>query len=147
MNTSYCRSELELLQSVIFKNKFKEVQTGGDLVWFALPLWWKDYKRCSKNKFWYNRYPMIEYLARKKVFCSITSRMRKTFDKEFSFSPISFLLPEEAGALEEYMKAHPTFTWICKPNSGKGGEGIFLVDSFKGIPKNLWSNVHSDLLV
>ena len=37
------------------------------------------------------------------------------------------------------MEEHPKFTFICKPNSGKGGEGIFLVDKFKSIPRNLWS--------
>ena len=81
VNTSYCRSELELLQHVIYKNKFKEVAVGGNLYWFALALNWKDFGRVAKNKFYYNRYPFVEYLARKKVFCSITNRMRKTFDK------------------------------------------------------------------
>jgi len=45
------------------------------------------------------------------------------------------------------MKLHPNFLFICKPNCGKGGEGIFLVESFKDIPRNLWSEKHSDLLV
>ena len=119
----------------------------GDLYWFALALYNKDFKKVAKNKFYWNRYPFVEYLARKKVFCAVTSRMRRTFDKEFGFSPISFLLPEEAGALEKYMQEKPSFTFICKPNSGKGGEGIFLVDNFKSIPRNLWSDNHSDLLV
>jgi len=35
----------------------------------------------SKNKFYWNRYPYLEYLARKKVFCAVTSRMRRTFEK------------------------------------------------------------------
>jgi len=132
---------------VIYKNGFREVAVGGDLYWFALALNCKDFKRVGKNKFFYNRYPFVEYLARKKVFCSINNRMRRTFDKQFGFSPISFLLPEEANALEAYMEQHPRFIFICKPNSGKGGEGIFLVDKFKNIPKNLWSDHHSDLLV
>jgi hypothetical protein len=147
VNTSYCKSELELLQHVIFKNGFKETAVGGNLYWFALALNYKDYKRVGKNKFWYNRYPMLEYMARKKVFCAVTNRMRKTFDKKFGFAPISFLLPEEATNLEIYMEQHPKFTFICKPNSGKGGEGIFLIDKFKQIPKNLWSDHHSDLLI
>jgi len=132
---------------VIFKNKFKETATKGDLYWFALALNNKDLKKVSKNKFYWNRYPFVEYLGRKKVFCAITNRMRRTFDKQFGFSPISFLLPEEAEALDAYMAQHPKFTFICKPNFGKGGEGIFLVDKFKSIPKNLWSDNHSDLLV
>ena len=45
------------------------------------------------------------------------------------------------------MEQHPKFTFIAKPNSGKGGEGIFLIDNFKSLPKNLYSNQHSDLLV
>ena len=74
------------------------------MYWFALALNHKDFKKVGKGKFYFNRYPMVEYLARKKVFCSITNRMRKTFDKQFGFSPISFLLPEEAQALELYME-------------------------------------------
>ena len=31
---------------------------------------------------------------------------------------------------EAYMEQHPKFTFIAKPNSGKGGEGIFLIDNF-----------------
>jgi hypothetical protein len=38
VNTSMCRSELELLQHEIFKNKFKETRIGGELYWFALAL-------------------------------------------------------------------------------------------------------------
>ena len=147
INTSYCRSELELLQHVIFKNQLRETSIGGDLYWMALALNRNDFKRVAKNKFYWNRYPCLEYLARKKVFCMITNRMRKTFEKQFGFSPISFQLPEETYGLQKYMEEHPKFTFICKPNSGKGGEGIFLIDKFKDIPKNLWSDSHSDLLV
>jgi hypothetical protein len=57
------------------------------------------------------------------------------------------LLPEQAEELEAYMEQHPKFIFICKPNCGKGGEGIFLVEKFKQIPKNLWQDCHSDLLV
>lgn len=147
INTGYCRSELELLQHVIFKNQLRETSIGGDLYWMALALNKNDFKRVAKNKFYWNRYPFLEYLARKKVFCMITNRMRKTFEKQFGFSPISFQLPEETHSLQKYMEEHPKFTFICKPNSGKGGEGIFLIDKFKDIPKNLWSDSHSDLLV
>jgi tubulin polyglutamylase TTLL11 len=45
------------------------------------------------------------------------------------------------------MEAHPKFIFICKPDRGKGGDGIFLVDKYKSIPKNLFSDEHSDLLV
>lgn len=81
INTSYCRSELELLQHIIYKSNLRETTVGGDLYWFALALSQKEFKKVSKNKFYWNRYPFLEYLARKKVFCAVTSRMRKTFEK------------------------------------------------------------------
>ena len=81
INTSYCKSELETLQHVIYTNNFKETSVGGNMYWFALAINKKDFKKVAKNKFYWNRYPMVEYLARKKVFCAITSRMRKTFEK------------------------------------------------------------------
>ena len=96
-------------------------------------------KKVSGNKFYWNRYPQLEYLAKKKVFSSAQNRMRRTFENEFDFAPISFLLPEESDQLQEYMSKKKDMTFICKPNSGKGGDGIFLVDNFKSIPRNLWS--------
>ena len=45
------------------------------------------------------------------------------------------------------MKSKPTFTFICKPDSGKGGEGIFLVERFKDIPKSLYDSKRDNLLV
>mmetsp|Transcript_19273 Transcript_19273/g.18416 ORF Transcript_19273/g.18416 Transcript_19273/m.18416 type:complete len:90 (-) Transcript_19273:546-815(-) len=81
------------------------------------------------EKYFYNRYPKMETLARKKLFCSITNRMMRTFEGDFSKSgfPKSFQLPEEDEALEAYMKAKPKFTFIVKPSKGKGGEGITLI--------------------
>lgn len=79
-----------MLQHVIFKNQLRETSIGGDLYWMALALNKNDFKRVGKNKFYWNRYPFLEYLSRKKVFCMITNRMRKTFERQFGFSPISF---------------------------------------------------------
>lgn len=60
--------------------------------------------------------------------------MRRTFEKDFKFCPISFQLPEESEACEAYMKKHPSFTFIAKPSKGRGGEGIILVQKFTDIP-------------
>jgi hypothetical protein len=81
VNTSYCRSELETVQFVIQKCNFLETTAGGDLYWFGLSLNDKDVKIMSKKKCFFNRYPGSEYLARKKVFCSINNRTRRTFPK------------------------------------------------------------------
>lgn len=100
-----------------------------------------------KKKVWYNRYPGLEYLCRKKEFCMINNRMRRTFPKLFNFSPISFLIPEEGQALEQYMEQHPRFFFIGKPSRGRGGEGIILISRFKDIPKNVFSHEEKDMLV
>ena len=101
----------------------------------------------SKKKCYFNRYPGTEYLARKKVFCAINNRMRRTFPKIFNFSPISFLIPEETSHLEAYMEMHPRFFFIGKPSCGKGGEGIMLLQKFKDIPTNMYSGEKKDMLV
>jgi len=73
--------------------------------------------------------------------------MRRTFPKVCNFSPISFLIPEESTALENYMEAHPRFCFIGKPSCGKGGEGIFLLQKIKDIPNNAMTGEKKDMLV
>ena len=75
VNTSMCRSELELIQFVIQKNGFMETQNAGagNLFWFGLALTDKDIKLINKKNFYYNRYPGMEVLARKKLWCSISN--------------------------------------------------------------------------
>jgi hypothetical protein len=48
---------------------------------------------------------------------------------------VSFLLPEEAYDLEEYMRSFPTQTFIAKPSRGRGGDGIFLIKKFNELPR------------
>lgn len=127
INTSYCRTELETIQQIIQMNDFAEVTVGGKLYWFGLSLMDKDIKIMMKKKVHYNRFPGLEFLCRKKEFCMINNRMRRTFPKLFNFSPISFLIPEEGQALEQYMELHPKFFFIGKPSRGRGGEGIILI--------------------
>ena len=94
LNTGQCRSELELIQFVGEINGFQETQNGamGNLVWYGLALTPKDIELIQKRKNtpYFNRYPGLEQLARKKTFCSIVNRMRKTFPKTIKFCPRSF---------------------------------------------------------
>ena len=79
-----CRTELELIQHVIQICGFMETTlTGaGNLYWYGLGLGDKDCKQIAKkaSKYYYNRYPGIEYLTRKKVSCVINNRMRRTYE-------------------------------------------------------------------
>ena len=72
---------METLQFVAEKCGWGQTTVGGDLYWFGLGLMDKDVKIMSKKKCFFNRYPGSEYLARKKVFCSINNRTRRTFPK------------------------------------------------------------------
>ena len=95
VNTAMCRSEVELIQHVIDLNGFGESQSLaalGNLVWYGLALHPKDIDVLLKRKSmpYFNRYPGLEQLARKKTFCSIVNRMRKTFPDEVKFCPRSF---------------------------------------------------------
>jgi hypothetical protein len=119
---------------------YMETSNNGSLYWFGLALQDKDFKRYFNKQCYHNRLPSMEYLARKKVFCEITNRMRRCFPKKFNFAPISFLCPEDTDALEAYMAAHPNFFWIGKPSCGSQGAGIILLQKFSDIPKNLLTN-------
>ena len=105
INTAMCRSEFELIQHVIDINGFGESQSNaalGNLVWYGLALHPKDIEILLKRKSmpYFNRYPGLELLARKKTFCHIVNRMRKTFPDKIKFCPRSFQLPEESEELE-----------------------------------------------
>ena len=45
------------------------------------------------------------------------------------------------------MANHPSFMFIAKPNGGKGGEGIFLIQKFKDLPKDHSKGELKDFLV
>lgn len=149
VNTSMCRSELELIQHVIQLCGFMETTLAGagNLYWFGLGMSDRECKLAAKKQFYYNRYPGSEFLARKKVSCIINNRMRRTYEDKFRFSPISFLFPEEEEALEAYMKKKKTQMFIGKPSKGKGGEGIFLISKMEDIPNREWTPGANDLLV
>lgn len=70
--------------------------------------------------------------------------MEKYFGWDFEFTPLSYLLPEERDLLEEDMENNPDMWYIAKPSSGRGGEGIFLINKIEDIP---WWRSNSELLV
>ena len=147
INTTNCRHELETVEYVVKKNDWETTATGGIVYWFGLAIKDENIKLVRQKKCFYNRYPGMEKLARKKLFCEINNRTRRCFPNQFKVSPISFLIPEESAQLEAYMEAHPKFMFIAKPSGGKGGEGIFLVQKFKDIPRDFNKDTLQELLV
>jgi glutathione synthase/RimK-type ligase-like ATP-grasp enzyme len=66
----------------------------------------------------------------------ILSRLQRFFPEDFSFTPASFLLPDEVVELEEYIRKNPGYTFIAKPSKGRGGDGIFLIRRFQELPRS-----------
>lgn len=72
------------------------------------------------------------------------NRMEKYFGEEYEFTPLSYMLPEEEDLLDEDMIKYKDMWYIAKPSSGRGGDGIFLVNRITDIPR--WHS-NSELLV
>lgn len=70
--------------------------------------------------------------------------MEKYFGEEYEFTPLSYMLPEEEDLLDEDMIKYKDMWYIAKPSSGRGGDGIFLVNRITDIPR--WHS-NSELLV
>lgn len=83
--------------------------------------------------FYFDEYS--QHFAKKNVFTVITSRLQRLFPEHYNFIPVSFLLPDEAHDLEDYMRHNPTQTFIAKPSKGRGGDGIFIVKKFSDLPR------------
>jgi len=52
--------------------------------------------------------------------------LRKLFPKEYSIFPQTWVLPADQGDLLAYMRGKKRAAFICKPQSGCQGKGIFL---------------------
>lgn len=147
INTRHCRNERETIQYVIDLNRWEETKIYGEgnLIWYGQALRDSDIDIIrSRPKVHINRYPGSELLTRKKILCNIMNRMEKYFGREFEFTPLSYLLPEERDLLDEDMENNPDMWYIAKPSKGCGGEGIFLINKLEDIPR--WRS-NSELLV
>jgi hypothetical protein len=129
VNTYSSRGELETLQHIIKLNDWEEGThpNDGHLIWFGLPLRENDIKLVNRRPdVYFNKYSGTEYLCRKKVLCSILSRMKRYFPLEYGYVPTEFSYPEQKNELKEYLKDNQSTWMIAKPSRGCGGEGIFL---------------------
>lgn len=137
VNTWHCKNERETLQYVVDLNWWEETKIYGDgnLIWYGMALRDSDIDIIrSRPKVHINWYPGSELLSWKKILCNIMNWMEKYFGKDFEFTPLSYLLPEEKDLLEEDMENNPDMWYIAKPSKGRGGEGIFLVNSMDDLP-------------
>jgi hypothetical protein len=60
----------------------------------------------------------LKEVAYKQPCGEIFKRMKNLFPYDFDFEPLTFILPNNAFELKDYMKANPGEYFICKPSSG-----------------------------
>uniref|UniRef100_A0A7M4EIC2 Tubulin tyrosine ligase like 6 n=1 Tax=Crocodylus porosus TaxID=8502 RepID=A0A7M4EIC2_CROPO len=80
-----------------------------------------------------NHFPGMSEICRKDLLARNMSRMLKLFPKEFNFFPRTWCLPADYGDLQAYSRSRKYKTYICKPDSGCQGRGIFITKSVKDI--------------
>ncbi|KAI8496070.1 Tubulin polyglutamylase ttll6 [Branchiostoma belcheri] len=111
-------------------------EVGEDEDW---SLYWTDYsvslervmemKRFQKI----NHFPGMSEICRKDLLARNMNRLYKLFPKEYSVFPKSWCMPADYGDFQAYCRQKKNKTFICKPDSGCQGRGIFLSKNAKDI--------------
>ncbi|XP_047565046.1 tubulin polyglutamylase TTLL6 isoform X1 [Lutra lutra] len=102
-------------------------------------LYWTDYsvslERVMEMKSYQkiNHFPGMSEICRKDLLARNMSRMLKLFPKDFHFFPRTWCLPADWGDLQNYSRSRKNKTFICKPDSGSQGRGIFITRTVKDI--------------
>uniref|UniRef100_A0A8C3GGY4 Tubulin polyglutamylase TTLL13 n=1 Tax=Cairina moschata TaxID=8855 RepID=A0A8C3GGY4_CAIMO len=95
-------------------------------------LYWTDYsvslervmemKRFQKI----NHFPGMIEICRKNLLARNLNRMLRLFPKEYNIFPRTWCLPADYGDFQAYRRRRKNRTFICKPDSGCQGRGIFI---------------------
>ncbi|XP_063301721.1 tubulin polyglutamylase TTLL13 [Pelobates fuscus] len=139
INLANCK--YESVRRAVRKCGFKEV--GDDEEW---TVFWTDcsvslervmdMKRFQKI----NHFPGMSEICRKDLLARNMNRLLKLFPKEYNIFPRTWCLPADFGDLQAYCRTKKNKTYICKPDSGCQGRGIFLSRNLKDIK-------HSDHMI
>uniref|UniRef100_A0A8C3YL51 Tubulin tyrosine ligase like 13 n=1 Tax=Catagonus wagneri TaxID=51154 RepID=A0A8C3YL51_9CETA len=81
-----------------------------------------DMKRFQKI----NHFPGMTEICRKDLLARNLNRMHKLYPTEYSIFPRTWCLPADYGDFQSYGRQWKTRTYICKPDSGSQGRGIFI---------------------
>lgn len=88
-----------------------------------------DMKRFQKI----NHFPGMSEICRKDLLARNMNRLLKLFPKDYNIFPRTWCLPADYGDLQAYCRTKKNKTYICKPDSGCQGKGIFLSKNMKDI--------------
>uniref|UniRef100_A0A146VII8 Tubulin polyglutamylase ttll6 n=1 Tax=Fundulus heteroclitus TaxID=8078 RepID=A0A146VII8_FUNHE len=89
----------------------------------------RDMKRYQKI----NHFPGMSEICRKDLLARNMNRMLKLFPKDYNIFPRTWCLPADYSDFQAYTRAKKHKTYICKPDMGCQGKGIFITKSTKDI--------------
>jgi len=128
-------TKYDCVRRVAKKLNYKEVPDEEE--WC---LYWTDTSvsidRVNQMKRWQkiNHFPGMSEICRKDFLTRNMNRMAKLFPKEYNFYPKAWCLPADYADLSNYARQKKNKTYICKPDSGCQGRGIFITKNpFKDI--------------
>ncbi|XP_004708158.2 tubulin polyglutamylase TTLL13P [Echinops telfairi] len=81
-----------------------------------------DMKRFQKI----NHFPGMTEICRKDLLARNLNRMQKLYPTEYNIFPRTWCLPADYGDFQTYGRQRKPRTYICKPDSGCQGRGIFI---------------------
>ncbi|XP_028844713.1 LOW QUALITY PROTEIN: tubulin polyglutamylase ttll6 [Denticeps clupeoides] len=88
-----------------------------------------DMKRYQKI----NHFPGMSEICRKDLLARNMNRMLKLFPKDYNVFPRTWCLPADYSDFQAFTRVKKHKTFICKPDSGCQGRGIFLTRSSRDI--------------
>ncbi|XP_032088435.1 tubulin polyglutamylase TTLL13-like isoform X3 [Thamnophis elegans] len=80
-----------------------------------------------------NHFPGMAEICRKDLLARNLNRMLRLFPKEYCIFPRTWCLPADYGDFQAYGRMRKNRTYICKPDSGCQGRGIFITRNPKEI--------------
>lgn len=95
-------------------------------------VYWTDcsvsVERCTsmKNFQRINHFPGMSEICRKDLLSRNLTRMMKQYPKEYAFFPRTWVLPADQGDLLAFMRSKKKAAFICKPQKGCQGKGIYI---------------------
>ncbi|KAJ8030028.1 Tubulin polyglutamylase TTLL13 [Holothuria leucospilota] len=116
--------------------KFGMKEVGEDEDW---TLYWTDYsvalERVMEMKRYQkiNHFPGMSEICRKDLLARNLMRLLKLFPKEYAVFPRTWVLPADYGDFQAFCRSKKNKTYICKPESGCQGRGIFITKNPKDI--------------
>ncbi|CAG7824661.1 unnamed protein product, partial [Allacma fusca] len=80
-----------------------------------------------------NHFPGMNEICRKDLLSRNLNRMKRLFQCDYDIFPKTWSLPADLGDLQSYAHNRKNKTYICKPEMGCQGRGIFLIRNIKDL--------------